>query len=150
MKTFAPINIVVHYPKTEEGWRELRRRMAIVHADAVLNSISKLNCPASQKESRRSSTIRKHRSKPKKQQNQTKAMPSPRGRHSCLCRDSILEILLPGFEADHLSAALPILQAADGDAHLSGKGFLSQAERVSIFLNLSGLSAAEEAVIAIQ
>jgi len=24
--------------------------MAIVHADAVLNSISKLNCPASQKE----------------------------------------------------------------------------------------------------
>ena len=50
MKTFAPINIVVHYPKTEEGWRELRRRMAIVHAEAVLNSISKLNCPASQKE----------------------------------------------------------------------------------------------------
>ena len=50
MKTFAPINIVVHYPKTEEGWRELRRRMATVHADAVLNSISKLNCPTSQKE----------------------------------------------------------------------------------------------------
>ena len=50
MKTFAPINIVVHYPKTEEGWRELRRRMAIVHADAVLNSISKLKCPTSQKE----------------------------------------------------------------------------------------------------
>ena len=50
MKTFAPINIVVHYPKAEEGWRELRRRMAIVHADAVLNSISKLKCPTSQKE----------------------------------------------------------------------------------------------------
>ena len=49
MKTFAPINIVVHYPKTEDGWRELKYRMALVHADAVLNSISKLNCPTSQK-----------------------------------------------------------------------------------------------------
>ena len=50
MKTFAPINIVVHYPTTEDGWRELKQRMAIVHADAVLNSISKLKCPTSQKE----------------------------------------------------------------------------------------------------
>ena len=50
MKTFAPINIVVHYPTTEDGWRELQHRMAIVHADAVLNSISKLKCPTSQKE----------------------------------------------------------------------------------------------------
>ena len=58
MKTFAPINIVVHYPKTEDGWRELKHRMAIVHADAVLNSISKLNCPTSQKE--RNSLIQIH------------------------------------------------------------------------------------------
>lgn len=50
MKTFAPINIIVHYPTTEEGWRELRRRVACVHADAVLNSISKLDCPISEKE----------------------------------------------------------------------------------------------------
>ena len=77
-------------------------------------------------------------------------MPSPRGRHSCLCRDSVLEILLPGFEADHLSATFPILQTADGDAHLPGKGLLSQAVSSPIFLNLSGLSAAEEAVIAVQ
>ena len=49
MKKAAPINIIVHYPKTEEGWRELRRRMAIVHADAVLNSVQKLNCPTWQK-----------------------------------------------------------------------------------------------------
>lgn len=49
MKKAAPINIIVHYPTTEEGWRELRRRMAIVHADAVLNSIQKLNCPTWQK-----------------------------------------------------------------------------------------------------
>ena len=50
MKTFAPIKIIVHYPKTDEGWRELKRRMAIVHADAVLDRISKLNCPSWQKE----------------------------------------------------------------------------------------------------
>lgn len=49
MKKAAPVNIIVHYPTTEEGWRELRRRMAIVHADAVLNSVRKLNCPTWQK-----------------------------------------------------------------------------------------------------
>jgi len=49
MKKAAPINIIVHYPTNEEGWRELRRRMAIVHADAVLNSVQKLNCPTWQK-----------------------------------------------------------------------------------------------------
>ena len=49
MKKAAPINLIVHYPTTEEGWRELRRRMAIVHADAVLNSVQKLNCPTWQK-----------------------------------------------------------------------------------------------------
>ena len=49
MKKAAPINIIVHYPTTEEGWRDLRRRMAIVHADAVLNSVQKLNCPTWQK-----------------------------------------------------------------------------------------------------
>ena len=49
MKKAAPINIIVHYPTTEEGWRDLRRRMAIVHADAVLNSVQKLNCPSWQK-----------------------------------------------------------------------------------------------------
>lgn len=50
MKTFAPINIIVHYPEAEEGWRELKRRVAVVHADGVLNSISKLDCPNREKE----------------------------------------------------------------------------------------------------
>lgn len=50
MKMFAPINIIVHYPETEEGWRELRRRVAGVYADGVLNSISKLDCPIIEKE----------------------------------------------------------------------------------------------------
>ena len=77
-------------------------------------------------------------------------MPSPRGRHSCLCRDFVLEIFLPGLQADYLSAALPILQATDGDAHLSGEGLLSQAVSSPIFLNLPSLSITEEAVIAVQ
>lgn len=49
MRKAAPINIIVHFPTTEEGWRELKRRVASVHADAVMNSISKLNCPMWQK-----------------------------------------------------------------------------------------------------
>lgn len=49
MRKPAPINIIVHYPTTEEGWRELRRRVAEVHADAVLTYIQKLNCPTWQK-----------------------------------------------------------------------------------------------------
>lgn len=49
MRKAAPINIIVHYPTTEEGWRELKRRVASVHADAVMNSISKLKCPMWQK-----------------------------------------------------------------------------------------------------
>lgn len=49
MRKAAPINIIVHYPTTEEGWRELRKRMASVHADAVMNSIQKLKCPTWQK-----------------------------------------------------------------------------------------------------
>ena len=50
MKKAAPMNVIVYYPTTEEGWRELRRRVASVHADATLNSISKLKCPAWQKQ----------------------------------------------------------------------------------------------------
>ena len=49
MRKAAPINIVVHYPTTAEGWRELRKRMAEVRANATLNSIQKLKCPTWQK-----------------------------------------------------------------------------------------------------
>jgi len=41
----APINVIVHYPKTEQGKREL----AGVHADMVNQYIKKLNCPSDQK-----------------------------------------------------------------------------------------------------
>lgn len=44
-----PINVIVHYPKTEEGRRELAVRAAGVHADMVSQYISKLNCSSEQK-----------------------------------------------------------------------------------------------------
>lgn len=46
----APINIVMHYPTTEEGKRELAERVAEVHADFVLNYVRKLQIPSWQKE----------------------------------------------------------------------------------------------------
>jgi len=49
MRKSAPINIIVHYPKTEEGMRELRRRVASVHADIVMDQIRKLDWPMSEK-----------------------------------------------------------------------------------------------------
>ena len=45
----APINVIVHYPKTIKGQRELAERVAGVHADMVNHHIKKLNCPSEQK-----------------------------------------------------------------------------------------------------
>ena len=45
----APINVIVHYPKTIEGQLELAERVAGVHADMVNQHIKKLNCPSDQK-----------------------------------------------------------------------------------------------------
>lgn len=74
MKTFAPINVIVHYPKSEEGWRELRQRVAGVHANGVLNSISKLDCPIREKEKLLNSIIKdtkeQMKTEQKKQSNQ--------------------------------------------------------------------------------
>ena len=46
----APIQVVVHYPTTEEGKRELAELVAEVHADFVLQYVRKLQCPSKQKE----------------------------------------------------------------------------------------------------
>ena len=45
----APINVIVHYPKTGEGMCQLAERVASVHADMVTQYIQKLNCPLKQK-----------------------------------------------------------------------------------------------------
>ena len=36
MRKSAPIEVVVHYPKTEEGWEELGKRVATAHANYVI------------------------------------------------------------------------------------------------------------------
>lgn len=48
-RTSAPIHIIVHYPKTEQGKKELAQRTADVHAEMVKQYIQKLNCPSEQK-----------------------------------------------------------------------------------------------------
>lgn len=45
----APINLIVHYPTTPEGKEELARRVASVHANAVIYKIKNLKCPTKQK-----------------------------------------------------------------------------------------------------
>ena len=36
MRKSAPMEVVVHYPKTEEGWEELGKRVATAHANYVI------------------------------------------------------------------------------------------------------------------
>lgn len=50
MKKCVPINLIIYYPKTEEGKRELAQRVADVHAETVKQTVSKLNCSSKQKE----------------------------------------------------------------------------------------------------
>lgn len=39
----------MYYPKTEQGWRELQKSIASVHAEAVEQYFTKLPCPKEQK-----------------------------------------------------------------------------------------------------
>lgn len=43
------IEIIVHYPKTIDKIRELEKRLAIIHVQAVTQQIEKLSCPKEQK-----------------------------------------------------------------------------------------------------
>jgi len=45
----APINLIMYYPKTEEGQEELARRVSDVHAASVNQRLKSLNCPTNQK-----------------------------------------------------------------------------------------------------
>jgi predicted transcriptional regulator len=70
----APIEVVVHYPTTEEGKRELAERVAEVHADFVLNYVRKLQIPSWQKEKLIDAVIKsaKERLKDERKQKRTK------------------------------------------------------------------------------
>lgn len=39
----------MHYPETEQGFKELKKRIASVHAQAVGRYLSELPCPKEQK-----------------------------------------------------------------------------------------------------
>ena len=43
------IAIMCFYPKTEEDWEELGKRVATAHANYVIEKIERLNCPTWQK-----------------------------------------------------------------------------------------------------
>lgn len=45
----GPINIIVYYPKSEEGKKLLAQRVSQVHADSVIDKIKRLNCPSERK-----------------------------------------------------------------------------------------------------
>lgn len=45
----VPINLIVYYPKTDEGKADLASRVAEVHASAVTQRLKELNCPTKQK-----------------------------------------------------------------------------------------------------
>ena len=49
IRKMAPINVIVHFPTTEEGKEDLARRVSDVHAAAVIQRIKELNCPTQQK-----------------------------------------------------------------------------------------------------
>ena len=44
------MQVIVHFPKTEQGKENLKNAVADVHIDAVTKYASKLNCPKEQKE----------------------------------------------------------------------------------------------------
>jgi hypothetical protein len=43
------VNIIVYYPKTRENINELHKKVAEIHAEAVLRNIQNLPCPKEQK-----------------------------------------------------------------------------------------------------
>ena len=45
----TPINVILHFPTTEEGKEALARRVSDIHAAAVIQRIKELNCPTQQK-----------------------------------------------------------------------------------------------------
>ena len=49
-KEVRELNVIVHYPDSEEDMAEIRKRLARIHAQYVLNYIQNLRCPQWQKE----------------------------------------------------------------------------------------------------
>ena len=113
IRSMVPINLIVYYPKTEEGQLELAKRVSDVHATAVTQRIKSLNCPTSQKLELLDAVIE-------------------------TVKES--EMPFPAFYADNLSAALPFLQTTDWDSHFSRKRFLTHTKGFTVCPDADSLS----------
>lgn len=49
MRRCGSVNVIVYTPNVESGQKELSRRIASIHADAVIARLQKLTCPTTQK-----------------------------------------------------------------------------------------------------
>lgn len=49
MRKVTPVNLIVCYPKTEKGQREIAQQIAAFQASKVTAYLEKLNCPSWQK-----------------------------------------------------------------------------------------------------
>lgn len=49
MRRQQPVKIVLYYPKAADSRLELSKRVAAIHADAVLARLKTLHCPEAQK-----------------------------------------------------------------------------------------------------
>lgn len=48
-KTVDHYEIIMHYPKDEAGRQELAKRVALVHAQTVIEKLNALSCPIDEK-----------------------------------------------------------------------------------------------------
>jgi len=57
------LEIIVHYPKDKDNIKELEKRIATIHTQAVTQHIEKLSCPKEQKLKLYDEIIKAHRDK---------------------------------------------------------------------------------------
>lgn len=50
MRKVPPVRLLVCSPQTKDAREELARRVARIHADAVIRQLDGMNCPSTQKQ----------------------------------------------------------------------------------------------------
>ena len=90
MRKSAPIEVVVHYPKTKEGWDELGKRVATAHANYVIEKIDRLNCPTWQKLELLQAVIDTTKGTYKPKEHQKPINKAPRSTYAFLLRPEIV------------------------------------------------------------
>lgn len=70
MRTPQKINVIVHFPKTKEGWDALSKTLAELHAEFAFSRISKLQCPVAQRLEQLDAIVQRARQDAAKQKEQ--------------------------------------------------------------------------------